>query len=363
YKKLKNEQNILQKTLEETYQKLSQRDHVLKRPETYMGSILPISADMWVLENPHDFKSIKIVKKQITYTPAFIKTFDEIITNASDHYWKDKSVKYIKIKFDGEKFEIENDGKGIPVEMHKKEKVYIPELIFGHLLAGSNFDDEEIRFGGGRNGLGAKITNIMSNRFVVETADGKQRYRQSFRDNMHPRKKGKAGIIESNRDYTRIQYWPDFKKFGMNGVDDDTLALILKRIIDVAAYCPNVKISYNGKVLPIKNIKDWMKLHILADSDLFYLDLDSRWQIGVSKTQDVTFEQVSIVNGISTHRGGTHVNKIALDLSKLLHEQLAKKHRKLKFSWNNVKSNLFLFVISKIPNPTFDTQTKEYLTT
>lgn len=353
----------MQKTLEQTYQKLSQRDHVLKRPETYMGSIMPIAADMWVLDNPHDLSNIKIVKKSITYTPAFIKTFDEILTNASDHYWRDKSVKYIKIRFDGEKFEIENDGKGIPVEIHKKEKVYIPELIFGHLLAGSNFDDKEIRFGGGRNGLGAKITNIMSEKFIVETADSKFRYRQMFRDNMNPRKKGKAGIIESNRDYTKIQYWPDWERFDMKGLDDDTLSLLLKRVVDVAAYCPKVKISFNGKHIPIKNIRDWMKLHIEEESDLYYEELDERWQIGVSKAPDVMFEQASIVNGISTHRGGTHVNKIALDLSKLLYEHLAKRHKKLKFTWNNVKSNLFLFVISKVPNPTFDTQTKEYLTT
>jgi len=350
-------------TLEQTYQKLTQREHVLKRPDTYVGSVKPIITDMWVLENPRDLNNIKIVKKSVKYTPAFIKIFDEILTNASDHYWRTKSVKKIKITFDGEKFEVYNDGQGIPIKKHKKERVYIPELIFGHLLAGSNFNDDEVRFGGGRNGLGAKLTNIFSTKFIVETADGIHKYRQSFQQNMHPRKKGRPSISETNRNYTKVKYWPDWEKFEMTELDDDTLSILLKRIIDVAAYCPAVQVSYNGKVIPIKSIKDWMTMHLEDETDFYYDKLDKNWEIGVAKSSDSIFDQISVVNGISTHRGGTHINKISMELSKIVYEQLAKKHKKLKFTWNNVKSNLFLFVIAKVPNPTFDTQTKEYLTT
>lgn len=354
---------MAKKTIEQTYQKLSQRDHVLLRSDTYVGSKDLITQPMWVIEDINNVEDYKIVKKEITYSPAFIKCFDEVLTNASDHYWRPGSgVKYIKIKFEGEFFEVENDGTGIPIEMHKDEKVYVPELIFGHLLAGSNFDDTEQRMGGGRNGLGAKLTNIFSTKFIVETADGKRKYKQTFKDNMDESKKSEPTITSSDENYTLIKYWPDLKHFNMKNVDNDTLSLILKRIIDVAAYCPKIRVSWNGKTIPIKSIKDWMQMHLPADAELFYEQLDKNWEVGIAKTQSDTFEQVSVVNGISTYRGGTHVNEISRELSKVVYDQLAKRLKKMKFTWTDVKNNIMLFLICKVPNPSFDTQTKECLT-
>lgn len=353
------------KTIEQTYQKLSQRDHVMKRSDTYVGSKELVTQEMWVVEDVENIEDFKLVKKNITYSPAFIKIFDEVLTNASDHYWRNGGVKYIKIKYNGEYFEVENDGKGIPVEMHKEEKVYVPELIFGHLLAGSNFDDTEERMGGGRNGLGAKLTNIFSTKFIVETADGKKKYKQTFKDNMEESKKSEPTITSSSENYTIIKYWPDLKHFNMKTVDNDTLSLILKRIIDVAAYCPKVRVSWNGKNVPIKSIKDWMEMHIPSvegvKTELFYEQIDKNWEIGIAKTPGMSFEQISVVNGISTYRGGSHVNDISRELSKIIYEQLAKKNRKMKFTWMDVRNNIMLFLICKIPNPVFDTQTKESL--
>lgn len=358
---------MAKKTIEQTYQKLSQRDHVLKRSDTYVGTKDLVTQEMWVVKDINDLEEFKIVKKSITYSPAFIKCFDEVLTNASDHYWRNGGVKYIKIRFEGEYFEVENDGAGIPIEMHKEEKVYVPELIFGHLLAGSNFDDTEERMGGGRNGLGAKLTNIFSTKFIVETADGKKKYKQTFKDNMEESKKSEPSISSSSENYTVIKYWPDLKQFNMTKVDDDTLSLILKRIIDVAAYCPKVRVSWNGKNIPIKSIKDWMEMHIdnsgEEKNELFYEQLDKNWEIGVAKTTGMSFEQVSVVNGISTYRGGTHVNDMSRELCKVIYEQLAKKHKKMKFSWMDVRNNIILFLICKVPNPAFDTQTKESLST
>jgi DNA topoisomerase-2 len=60
---------------------------------------------------------------------------------------------------------------GIPVQIHKEHNIYIPELIFGHLLTSSNFDDNERKVTGGRNGYGAKLANIFSKFFEVEVGD------------------------------------------------------------------------------------------------------------------------------------------------------------------------------------------------
>ena len=75
------------------------------------------------------------------------------------------------------------------------------------------------------------------------------------------------------------------------------------------------------------------------------------------------FEQVSIVNGISTYREGTHITYIVNKLSNELLEQILKGNKKIKLRIQDIKNKLFIFLICKIPNPSFDTQTKEYLST
>lgn len=81
----------------------------------------------------------------------------------------------IKVNIDREncRISVYNNGRGIPVEVHKKEGVYVPELIFGHLLTSSNYNDDERKVTGGRNGYGAKLCNIFSTEFIVETADSR----------------------------------------------------------------------------------------------------------------------------------------------------------------------------------------------
>jgi DNA topoisomerase-2 len=123
---------------------------------------------MFVVEDPKDINNLKMVNKPINFNPGFLKLFDEILTNASDHSIRSGDVKYIKVNVTKDYISVENDGTGIPVEMHKKEKCYIPELIFGHLLAGENFDDNIERTWGGKNGLGAKLTNIFSRHVMVK---------------------------------------------------------------------------------------------------------------------------------------------------------------------------------------------------
>ena len=77
---------------------------------------------------------------------------------------------YITLFSENNQISIYNNGKGIPVVMHKGEKMYVPTMIFGHLLTSSNYNDEEQKVTGGRNGYGAKLCNIFSTKFTVETA-------------------------------------------------------------------------------------------------------------------------------------------------------------------------------------------------
>ncbi|KAG1667003.1 hypothetical protein FOA52_014315 [Chlamydomonas sp. UWO 241] len=177
------------KALEEIYQKKSQLEHILLRPDTYIGSTEKQTQPMWV----HDGN--KMVLSNISYAPGLYKIFDEILVNAADNKVRDASMDTIKIDIDvaANSISVWNNGFGIPVDMHKEEGVYIPELIFGHLLTSSNYNDDEKKVTGGRNGYGAKLANIFSTEFTVETCDGTRckRYKQIFRNNMSVKDKPK----------------------------------------------------------------------------------------------------------------------------------------------------------------------------
>jgi len=164
------------KTIEEVYQKKSQLEHILLRPDTYIGSVEKHTQSLWVFEGG------EMVFRPVTYVPGLYKIFDEILVNAADNKQRDPSMDCVKVEIDAEQnlISVYNNGDGVPVEIHQEEGVYVPEMIFGHLLTSSNYDDNVKKTTGGRNGYGAKLTNIFSTEFVIQTADGKRqkKYKQ-----------------------------------------------------------------------------------------------------------------------------------------------------------------------------------------
>ena len=241
--------------------------------------------------------------------------------------------------------------------MHKEHKIYVCELIFGNLLTGENFTDDDKRMVGGTHGIGIKTTNIFSKKFTIETADGKHKYIQTFTNNMSDKTKPK--ITTSDKNYTKITYYPDFEKFNLTEITDEIQSIFLKRAIDIAAYSTGVKVYYNDVLIPIKSFKDYMKMFINDDEEFFYEKINENWEVGIARTPNDMFQQVSMVNGISTHIGGTHVNYITNQITKSLDDKI--KSTSVKQSM--IKNHLFLFLSCKIPNPSFETQTKENLTT
>jgi DNA topoisomerase II len=347
------------KSIEERFIKLSPIEHILQRPSMYISSIISETKDVFVVDN---IESLKIIKKTINFNRGFFAIIDEVLTNASDAFIRNGNVKNIKVFISEDCITVENDGSGIPIENHKKEKMYVPELIFSHLHSGENFTDSDERLVAGTHGLGVKLTNIFSKKFIVETADGKNQYHQEFSENMS--KKTKPIIKPSKKNYTKVTFFPDFERFGINKIDDDIKSVILRRCFDISVYCQGVKLLYNDKLIPIKSFKDYMKMFVNEnDSELFTEKINENWEIGIAKSLDGGFNQVSIVNGITTYNGGTHVNIIINDLTKKVQEILSKKYKKLNIKSNDIKNNTFIFVSAKIPNPAFDTQTKETLIT
>jgi DNA topoisomerase-2 len=339
------------KSIEQKYRKLTDVEHVLARPGMYVGSIKPHDAELFLLGTENKFK-----KTQVTFNPAFLKIFDEIISNAVDEHKRNSKLNKIEVTVDREKSLIViHDNGGIPVQKHKEYDEWIPELIFSNLKTGSNFDDSEERLVAGTNGVGATLTNIFSKEFKIKTCDGKKVFEQTFTDNMH--KKGRVKVSDGKKGYTEIAYIPDLERFGMTSIDQTHFALMKKRAIDAAACNPKLTVTFNGETFSFKSFKNYAEHYI---DNLFYEE-SPRWKIGIGLSED-GFQQVSFVNSVETRDGGTHVEYVANQITNWLRERIKKKH-KIEVKPSELRNHMFLFVEASIVNSGFSSQTKEKLIT
>ncbi|XP_069993753.1 DNA topoisomerase 2-alpha isoform X2 [Penaeus vannamei] len=356
------------KSVETVYQKKTQLEHILLRPDTYIGSVEYTTEQMWIFDPETD----RIVQKEISFVPGLYKIYDEILVNAADNKQRDPGMDTIKVEIDPENnvISVYNNGKGIPVAMHKEEKMYVPTMIFGHLLTSSNYNDDEQKVTGGRNGYGAKLCNIFSNKFVVETAskEYKKNFKQTWGTNMS--KTSDAKIKDyGGEDFTKITFSPDLVKFKMESLDKDIVSLMSRRAYDIAASTKGVKVYLNGKRVPVKNFKDYVDLYLKdkvddADNPVkpVYENVNERWEVAVALS-DKGFQQMSFVNSIATTKGGRHIDYVTDMIVKNLTETLKKKNKSgVQIKPFQIKNHMWIFVNCLIVNPTFDSQTKENMT-
>ncbi|GMG55993.1 unnamed protein product [Ambrosiozyma monospora] len=285
--------------------------------------------------------------------------------------------------------------------------MYIPEMIFGNLLTSSNYDDDEKKVTGGRNGYGAKLCNIFSTEFTVKTADKSNQkvYVQTWRNNMGTTGKPKITEMKKKEEYTEIIFKPDLSKFGMTSLDADIVGVLKRRVYDICGSVRGIKVTLNGKALKINNFKQYVELYVKAleadkvmpvfkvDDDekdkeksegsasesatpapiappvapeklptIVYQQINERWEIAFS-ISDSNFNQVSFVNSIATTSGGTHVDTVSTILVNKIMEQIKKKNKRAMIKPFQIKNNMFLFINCLIENPAFTSQTKEQLTT
>ena len=320
---------------------------------------------MWV----YDKDTKQVVNRNCTFTPGLYKIFDEIIVNAADNKQRDPSMNSIKVDIDPAEncIRVWNNGNGIPVVMHSEHGVYVPELIFGHLLTGSNFDDNEEKTTGGRNGYGAKLANIFSTKFIVETSDSSRslKYKQVFEDNMQIKGEPVVGK-SSGSDYTCITFYPDLERFKMESLDDDMVSLLSKRVHDICgtntAKGSKLNVYLNGEKLTCNKFSSYVGLYQGLETPVAFERINDRWEIGIG-VSDGSFQQVSFVNSISTTKGGTHVNYIADQITNKLLAPVKKKNKGGEVKQHQIKNHIAIYVNALIVNPSFDSQTKENLTT
>ncbi|XP_069504951.1 DNA topoisomerase 2-beta isoform X2 [Ambystoma mexicanum] len=354
-------------SVERVYQKKTQLEHILLRPDTYIGSVEPVTQPMWVYD-----EEIGMNCRDITFVPGLYKIFDEILVNAADNKQRDKNMSCIKISIDPDAniISIWNNGKGIPVVEHKVEKVYVPALIFGQLLTSSNYDDEEKKVTGGRNGYGAKLCNIFSTKFTVETAckEYKHSFKQIWMNNMMKTTDPKIKFFDGD-DYTCITFQPDLTKFKMEKLDKDIVALLTRRAYDIAGACKGVKVILNGRKLPVNGFRSYVDLYVKDKLDetgvalkVIHEVVNERWDICLTLSEK-GFQQISFVNSIATTKGGRHVDYVVDQIVAKLIETVKKKNKAgVSVKPFQVKNHVWVFVNCLIENPTFDSQTKENMT-
>lgn len=337
--------------IEKKYRKLTDIEHVLARSGMYIGSIKPHNGEKWVLDED------KMLLKDITFNPGFLKLFDEIIMNSVDEFKRDGTkLTTIKVTIEDNKISIFDNG-GIPVVKHTEHKEWIPEMIFSNLKAGSNFNDEEARTGAGTNGVGSSLVNIFSKEFIVSTCDGTNSFKQTFTNNM--RERNTPYIRKSKKNHTEITYTPDYEKFNMEGLDEEHFNLIKKRTIDIAACNPDIKIYFNGELVKIKSFDNYISYY--TEESFTDTNKDKSWIIGVGNSKE-GFKQVSFVNSTETYDGGTHVDYVLNQIVTELREFFRKKH-KVDVKPSEIKNHIFLFMNTTVINPAFSSQTKEKLIT
>ena len=364
----------MSKELAQQYQKKTDKQHILDNPDTYIGSVENVDSHLWV----YDDTTNRITLKTIEYIPGLYKLFDEGIVNCRDHVIRMIQSNSIEKKFvthididiteDGT-ITMTNDGNGIDIAKHPEYDLWIPEMVFGHLRTSTNYNKEEKKIVGGKNGFGFKLVLIWSEYGKVETVDHVRglKYVQEFKQNLDiicP-----ATITKcSGKPYTKVTFKPDYARLGIHGLTSDMLALLKKRVYDIGAVTDHsikkIKINFNGNILPVKNFQQYIDLYIgnKDEGKRVYEQPDERWEFAVALSPTHEFIPISFVNGICTFKGGKHVDYIIGQITRKLCDYIEKKKR-VKVNTNSIKEQLILFLRCDIENPSFDSQTKDYMNT
>jgi DNA topoisomerase-2 len=346
----------------DTYRKHTHREHVLALPDTYVGSI-ETAADEVFLRNGDSFEPITI-----PINPGFYKLIDELLVNAHDHVIRllqkksENPVKHVDISCTDTSFTIRNDGEAIDVVEHPQHKVWVPQMIFSELLTSTNYDKDEKKLVGGKNGYGVKLVNIFASQMTVTVLDSVRllKYTQTFRNNMT--------VIEppvikmcKQKSFVQVEWTPDFARFGYTNIPKPMQQLIERRVWDLAMTLgKDVKVSFNETLIKCKNLTEYAKAY--GCETVVYEEPNDRWKIAISDSPTDKFFAMSFVNGVWTSKNGTHVDGITTQVVNHIVEYLDTK-KKIKVKPGLVRENLAVFVTCMVENPSFTSQTKETLTT
>lgn len=385
------------------YKKLSQIDHVLTRPNTYIGSNKKLVRREWI----YDAQKHRIYAAEIDFAPGIERIFVEIITNAVDNANKSRRVGVnpgnIIIEMNDQIIRVTNFGLPIPIEKMEDSDIYVPQMIFGEMLTGSNFEDD--RQDGGMNGIGAKATNIFSKQFEIEIYDHKnhKHYTQSWKDNM--KNISNPVITDYDEDYSQVtvMYFMDFERFEYEEYNQEALMLFARHAVDLS-FTAKIEVKFNELTFPPLDIEEYALLYH-SEEDLKHAIIHYQWPAGTkmkkSKKQEIPVDpeilpevallildtpykgkSISFVNSIMTSEGGVHtqaainsicsrtkdnVNKKFLEESKKDKDKKDKNKQEKQekkantITINDVKPHISIILSVRVKDAQFEGQSKTCL--
>jgi DNA topoisomerase-2 len=234
------------------FAELSDREHVLQRPDMYLSSPLPQPREAHVYDLSTQ-ENVKIKLARISLPQAVEQTFAEPITNCSDNIGRSYRANVdpgdIIVRADPHTVYLRNGGIPIPIEMHEGKGIMVPEMVFGRLRAGSNLGANRLE--AGMNAIGIKAVNIFSKffRVIIHDAIRKKRYQQDWRDNMSVC--DPAIITDYLDDVSSVEviYTLDLERFGYKEYPQEFFAVIAKHCADVS-FTTKVKVGFNYSANP-----------------------------------------------------------------------------------------------------------------
>ena len=356
---------MTKRTIEQKYQTMDEISHILMRSGMYVGSTKYEEKDWFIYNN----KTGKFEMKIVNYIPAMLKIIDEVISNSCDERRRSDNMGltelYVKIDKNNREIIVRDNG-GIPIVKHKEAGIYIPEFIFGQLRTSSNYDDTEDRNVIGTNGIGVKIANIFSSEFEVKSADSKNEITIQWKNNMREIVSRNITKCDKKTHFTQTRFKLDFSRFDtdLKTFDDDFINIIHKRCIDAAAANPGLKVIFNNGKEDIewefKKFDEYIDLYSnllnISDKIPFENDLCTAW-IFPDSSVDVGF-----VNGAECSKG-THMRALRNVINQTVVDYITKKDKIKDLTTRGVDNKYSIFININVSNPSYDSQTKECLTT
>ncbi|ANA49359.1 DNA topoisomerase II large subunit [Salmonella phage vB_SnwM_CGG4-1] len=336
--------------IENKIQMLSDKEHVLKRPGMYIGSV----------SNEFHERFVFGEFKRVQYVAGVLKLIDEIIDNSVDEAIRTsfKFANKISVNIDSSasKVTVEDNGRGIPQAMvttPEGEEIPGPVAAWTKTKAGGNFGADEERKTGGQNGVGSSLTNIFSVMFKGTTSDGENELTVSCSNNSdNVSWKSKKSSYKG----TKVEFIPDFSHFEMNNFDDVYFDIMLDRLQTLAVVYPKIEFKFNNKKVD-SNFKKYSKQY---DENAIIID-EENYSLAIGNSPD-GFRQMTYVNNIHTKNGGSHIDYVIDEIANELIPAIKRKH-KIEVNKARIKECFtVLMFIRDMSNLRFDSQTKERLT-
>ena len=329
--------------------KLSEREHIIKRPAMYIGSVDLTKTNEYIQEDG------KVQYKEVEYVPGLIKIINEIIDNSVDVAIKSnfKHSNIIQVQIDDKKITVQDNGTGIPIQKSPDGR-YLPEICWNSSRTGSNFDNDDEHTQIGLNGVGSFATNCFSKKFIGETDDGKKSYKITF-------KNGAESFTEeintTKLQGTKVTFYPDLEMFNLTEIDEVHQLLIKQRLLNLSMSFPEITFKFNKRKISSTNFRSYLKMF----NPVYEMYETENMKFAILPNESDDFRQFSYVNGLKIPDGGTHIDVITNNIVNGLRDKLIRKYKTIKPGDIRNKLQVIVF-IKNLPNPKFNSQAKEKIT-